>query len=184
MGADVGECVVVVVMGVAGSGKSALGLRLATRLGIDFIDADDHHSQTSREKMARGIGLEDEDRRPWLAALRVFVDEALSGNRRPFVLACSALKAAYRAALGVERPGVRLLHLEVDSATLARRLERRRGHFAGPALLTSQLTTLERPPSESWLPGERPLAELEEIALRRLTGAPETLRLEDPVIDS
>lgn len=168
MDGDVGEFAVLVLMGVAGSGKSALGRRLALRLSVDFVDADDHHGAANRAKMSRGEGLDDADREPWLASLRSLVDAALVGARPAFVLACSALKEVHRDRLGVGLPRVALLHLEVDPPILADRLAKRVGHFAGPSLLSSQLATLERPAVEVWLPGHLSLDELESIALRRL----------------
>lgn len=133
-------------MGVAGAGKTTLGRALADRLGWVFEDADDHHSPASIQKMARGDGLTDADRRPWLDRLGVLIRTRLNDGP-PTVLACSALKADYRDRLGVGESRVRLVWLDVPRDVLRRRLAERRGHIAGPDLLASQLATLE-PPSQ------------------------------------
>lgn len=137
---------VLVVMGVSGSGKTTIGELLAGRLRARFTDADSFHSEANRAKMAAGVPLDDADRGPWLAAL----NELLLGWTHDGcggVLACSALKASHRELLvrGVPGAEVAFVLLEVSRATLAKRLAARRGHFMGPALLDSQLATLEDP---------------------------------------
>ena len=131
-------------MGVAGSGKTAVGYALADALGWRFEDADAYHAAPSIAKMRRGMPLSDADRAPWLAALRALVERALD-RREPLALACSALKEEYRQRLGGGLRGVRIVHLTADEATLRRRLESRANHFFGPSLLASQLATLEPP---------------------------------------
>ncbi|EYB67982.1 thermoresistant glucokinase family carbohydrate kinase [Deinococcus phoenicis] len=127
-----------VMMGVTGSGKTVLGQALARRLGSPFLDADDVHTPQARAQMAAGVGLTDADRAPWLARLR---GELLA--RPDVVLACSALRRAYRDALRVG--GVRFLFLNVPEDVLRARLAARSGHYAGAALLPSQFATLEPP---------------------------------------
>jgi gluconokinase len=136
--------VIVVLMGVAGSGKTTVGAQLAAALGWPFYDADDLHTQESREKMARGVPLTDEDRRPWLSRLRALLVR-LAAAEESAVLACSALKQRYRELLFAEPARVELVYLRGDRALLRRRLKARRGHFASAALLKSQLEALEEP---------------------------------------
>lgn len=136
--------VVIVVMGVAGSGKTTHGRALAAELGWDFADADDFHPPANIAKMSAGVPLADSDRAPWLALLRAEIERRLAADR-PLVLACSALKQAYRDALWADRPRMRLVFLDGPRELLAARLGARAGHFAGPALLESQLRDLEPP---------------------------------------
>lgn len=135
---------VVVVMGIAGSGKTTVGQRLAAELGWRFVDADDLHPRANVEKMAAGVALTDEDRWPWLEQLRGEVERALEAGE-PLVLACSALKRAYRERLVVDPTRVRLVYLRGSRELLASRLAGRRGHFMPPSLLNSQLEALEPP---------------------------------------
>ena len=135
---------VVIVMGVAGSGKSTIGALLASRHGGVFHDADDFHPAANIAKMASGTPLDDTDRAPWLARLREeVIDATPAGNFS--VLACSALKRVYRQQLGVGSDGVVLVYLKGDAATLADRLGGRRGHYMKAGMLASQLATLEEP---------------------------------------
>jgi gluconokinase len=136
---------VVIVMGVAGAGKTLVGSALARELGWAFYDADDFHSPENVAKMHAGIGLTDADRAPWLAKLRDLIDHVIRDGRRA-VLACSALKHSYRQALTPEDapPGtVRFVFLDVPAEVLRERLEHRAHHYAPPELLASQLATLE-----------------------------------------
>jgi gluconokinase len=134
----------ILVMGVAGSGKSTVGALLAGRLGAAFVDADGLHSAANRAKMRRGEALDDADRAPWLAALRDVV-RAHAAAGRQLVLACSALRAGFRTALLAEVPGARVVYLRAAREVLAARLAARRDHFFPPALLDSQLAALEEP---------------------------------------
>ncbi|MEX1114129.1 MAG: gluconokinase [Akkermansiaceae bacterium] len=135
---------VVIVMGVAGCGKSTIGALLAARNGGVFFDADDFHPAASIDKMASGIPLDDGDRQPWLARLRSeVIDAAATGSFT--VLACSALKKSYRQQLGVGTPGVNLIYLKGEAALLAGRLAGRAGHYMKAGMLESQLATLEEP---------------------------------------
>lgn len=147
---------VVVVMGVAGSGKSSVGALLARRNGGEFFDADDFHPAANIAKMASGMPLNDADRAPWLARLRHEVIDATPAEKFS-VLACSALKKAYREHLGTGNSGVKLVYLKGDSATLADRIGKRSGHYMLPNMLTSQLATLEEPmPGEGFTIGIEP----------------------------
>lgn len=138
-------------MGVSGCGKSTVGRHLSRQLGWEFFDGDDFHPRANVEKMASGRPLDDDDRRPWLEALREQIDTRLADGK-PTILACSALKRAYRYALGTERAEVLLVHLDGSRALLARRLASREGHFMPEHLLDSQLATLEAPdPDEAAL---------------------------------
>lgn len=137
----------VIVMGPAGAGKTTVGLALAAALGWAFHDADDFHTPEARARMRAGVPLDDADRVPWLARLADLVADAIADGR-PAVLACSALRRAYRRALvppGAASRGVRIVHLEAPPAVLAARLRDRPGHFFPPALLDSQLAALEPP---------------------------------------
>jgi gluconokinase len=137
---------VLLLIGVSGAGKTAVGKEVAERLGWDFLDADDYHPPENVAKMERGEGLTDADRAPWLDALRRLIERRLA-EHAPAVLACSALKASYRARLRGGDPRVATVWLDVDSGELAERLAEREGHFAGPDLLASQFDALEPPTS-------------------------------------
>lgn len=126
---------IVVVMGVAGSGKTTIGRQLAAELGWPFFDADDFHPPANIEKMRRGEALSDADRVDWLEALQTVLRQPVG------VLACSALKQTYRDQL----TGTRFVYLKADRELLQRRLDERREHFFPPGLLDSQLATLEEP---------------------------------------
>lgn len=137
---------VVIVMGVSGVGKSAVGRLLAGQLGAAFHDADDYHPPANVERMRAGVPLTDDQRAPWLAALRGLVEATLAGpDGTGIVLACSALKRAYRERLGGGLPGVRLVHLDGEPELIRRRIAARRDHFMPASLLDSQWATLERP---------------------------------------
>jgi gluconokinase len=135
---------IVIVMGVAGAGKTAVGERLAADLGWRFIEGDAFHPPENVDKIRRGIGLDDADRAPWLARLEREI-RALVEHDACAVLACSALKRSYRDQLRVDPKRVRFVYLRCSPAVLEARLRNRRGHFAGPALLPTQLETLEEP---------------------------------------
>lgn len=135
---------VVVVMGVSGSGKTTVGVALATKSGGKFFDADDFHSHANIKKMATGHPLNDADRRPWLADLRAKVIDAAPPDALT-VLACSALKKSYRKELGIGANGVVLVYLQGSANLLLLRLQHRHGHYMKPEMLASQLATLEAP---------------------------------------
>ena len=138
---------VIVIMGVSGSGKSAVGLRLAERLCWPFADADDFHSPSNIAKMHGGAPLNDDDRAPWLRAVAAQIDVWRS-RRGHGVLACSALKRAYRAEVIGARDNVRLIYLKGDQDLIKARLEHRRDHFMPANLLDSQFAALEEPAPE------------------------------------
>lgn len=135
---------IVLVMGVSGSGKTTIGERLAARLGCGFSDADQFHSPANKAKMSRGIALTDADRQPWLLAIRAAMDEQRRQGR-DHVFACSALKRRYRELLRGADDDLRLVYLQGPPDLLARRLRQRKGHFFAPELLADQLATLEPP---------------------------------------
>lgn len=129
----------IVVMGVTGAGKSTIGARLAQRVGVPFADADDLHTPQAVAKMASGQPLDDADRAPWLDAVGAWLAAQADGG----VIACSALKRAYRDALRAQAPTAVFVHLTGDSATAARRVAARPGHFMPASLVASQFEALE-----------------------------------------
>ena len=128
-----------VVMGVSGSGKSVVGAALAQRLKVPFGDADDMHPEANIAKMSAGHPLDDADREPWLMG----IGDWLAARPQGAVIACSALKHAYRDILREHAPGVRFVHLDGSHEVIARRQASRPGHFMPPSLLGSQFATLE-----------------------------------------
>ena len=134
---------VIVLMGVTGSGKTTVGRLLAEELDWQFYDADDFHTPANIEKMKRGVPLNDEDRRPWLETLRDLITGCLKQNINAIV-ACSALKESYREYLLTD-DRVRLIYLKGDYRQIQKRLSNRHGHFMNPALLLSQFDALEEP---------------------------------------
>lgn len=149
---------VVLLMGVTGSGKTTVGEKLAAELGWTFSDADDLHPVANKAKMRAGIPLTDDDRWPWLLAVRQVIEQALRDNHGAIV-ACSALKAAYRDVLAGGLEPIRFVLLDGDPAVLKARLVQRRHEFMNPALLESQIDTLERPPNAIVIDIEPPLDE-------------------------
>jgi len=139
----VGVLLIVVVMGVAGAGKTTIGKLLAEQLGWMFVDADDFHSAANIEKISQGTALDESDREPWLEAIRT-AELRWTSERQDVVLACSALRRAYREKLDIG-PEVRLVYLNASRELISQRLLSRRGHFANPLLMASQLDTLEEP---------------------------------------
>lgn len=134
---------VILLMGVSGSGKTTVGQLLATQLGWQFADADDYHSASNIEKMRTGIPLTDDDRAPWLAILHSMCAQWIA-TRKNAVLACSALKRAYREELRIS-PNVKFVYLKGSPQLLCERLHARTGHFMTERMLTSQLEALEEP---------------------------------------
>lgn len=129
-------------MGVSGSGKSTVGRALAAELGFEFADADDFHSAAAVAAMASGSPLRDEDRWPWLELVRAWLLEHAK-RRQNAVIACSALRRAYRDVLRVPEADVWFCHLRLPAAVIRDRLDERAGHFMSAGLLPSQLAVLE-----------------------------------------
>jgi gluconokinase len=135
---------VVVLMGVAGSGKTTVGRELARRLAWPFRDADDFHPLRNREKMRRGIPLDDNDRRPWLEAIHASITQSVN-TRQNAIYACSALKQAYRQLLATDLKQVKFVYLKGSPRLIAERLANRKRHFFDPALLQTQFKDLQEP---------------------------------------
>lgn len=138
---------IVLVMGVAGSGKTTVGRALANRLGWDFAEGDAFHPAANVAKMASGIPLVDADRWPWLDAIASWIAERVAEGR-PAVVACSALKRAYRDRLRAAAPALRIVFLEGRPDVLETRIAGRGDHFFPRALLGSQLVDLELPQAD------------------------------------
>jgi gluconokinase len=153
---------VIVLIGVAGSGKTTVGKLLAARLDWPFADADDYHPAANIEKMRSGIPLTDIDRQPWLDRLRSLIAAWIESGAHG-VLACSALKQAYRDHLRVNHQ-VRFVYLKVEKKLLRERLQQRPGHYMKAVMLESQLATLEEPAEATSVDGsKRPAEIVEEI---------------------
>jgi gluconokinase len=140
--------VIVILMGVSGSGKTTVGRHLAGRLNWQLLDADDFHPPANIEKMSRGIPLEDSDRWPWLDRLNEMVKAAESRGEN-VLLACSALKTRYRERLARDCKDVRVVFLKGDFDLIESRLMARKGHYMKAGLLKSQFAALEEPAGEA-----------------------------------
>jgi len=146
-----GNISVIVVIGVSGAGKSTIAALLAARLGWSYEDDDWFHPSANIEKMHSGQSLTDEDRWPWLQAIAAWID-AVRRSAGHGVIACSALKRAYREVLVGDRRDVRLVYLKGERELIARRSALRHGHFMPASLLDSQFATLQEPRED-----ERPI---------------------------
>ncbi|RTL76703.1 MAG: gluconokinase [Bradyrhizobiaceae bacterium] len=135
---------IIVVMGVSGSGKTTISEALAARTGFAEADGDDYHPAANIKKMKAGIPLTDDDRLPWLHAIADAIDRYADDNT-PVIIACSALKRAYRDILVHGRKDVRIVYLKGPADLIAQRLKHRSGHFMPPELLKSQIDALEPP---------------------------------------
>lgn len=153
----------VVVMGVSGCGKSAVGARVAALLGLPLIEGDDFHPPANVEKMQRGEPLIDADRTDWLATL----GQQLRNSPGGAVLSCSALKRAYRDGFRATQPGLRFIYLQISPGESLRRVVARSAHFYPPSLVASQFEALQSPENEALvlrLDGTLPLDELAQQA--------------------
>ena len=150
---------VIVMMGPAGAGKTTIGRALAEQLGWPFVEGDDYHPARNIEKMRRGTPLTDQDRVVWLAAIHAIMVRLID-RREHAVVACSALKERYRQTLRGDLKPIRFVYLKADPAVLQQRLATRVGHFAGPALLQSQLEALEEPGDDLIVDATRPPADI------------------------
>lgn len=163
---------VIVVMGVSGCGKSTVGRLLADQLGWDFREGDDLHPPSNIAKMSAGVPLTDDDRWPWLDAVAAWVNHHVAVGL-PGVMTCSALKHTYRERLA--GPGIAFAHLWLPREVLLERVRRRSGHFMPPALLESQLQSLEPLEASEWalaLDARTPVATLVTEIVRGLRLAP------------
>jgi gluconokinase len=161
-------CIRVVVMGVAGCGKSAVGQLIAAKLGLPLIEGDDFHPAINVSKMQRGVALTDEDRADWLATLGL----ALAQHGDGAVLTCSALKAGYRDRLRAAATPLQFVYLQISEAESLRRVGQRAGHFYPPSLVASQFAALQDPSAEPGvltLDGSAPLIDLGQRAAQWLT---------------
>jgi gluconokinase len=160
---------ILVLMGVTGSGKTTIGKLLAAETGWRFADADDFHSEANKAKMHAGIPLTDEDRKPWLATLHNLLlgwyESGVSG-----ILGCSALKASYRDVLTPQIPplNIRFILLEVSRQELEERLHARKNHYMNPDLLQSQLDSLEITPDLTRVSAEGPPDKIVQGILEKL----------------
>ncbi len=150
---------IIVIMGVSGSGKSTVGRALARAIGGRFHDADDFHPPSNVDKMKSGRPLTDKDREPWLAALRSAIEGWLT-QPGVDVLACSALKRRYRRQLGVDGERVRLVYLQGSPGLIRARMETREGGLLAPDMLDSQFADLEPPSHALTLDIEQPIETL------------------------
>lgn len=138
---------IVVLMGVCGVGKTTVGRMLAERLGARFLEGDEFHPPANVEKMRAGTPLDDADREPWLRSLAAEMRRA-SAAGQDIVLACSALKHAYRDILAAGQRHISFIHLAGTPALIQARLDARQGHYMPPSLLPSQLAALEPPSAD------------------------------------
>jgi gluconokinase len=163
--------VILVLMGVTGSGKTTIGRKLAAAEHWVFAEGDDYHSEANKAKMHAGIPLTDADRAPWLATLHeVLLGWYRSGTSG--VLACSALRQAYRDELskGIPSTELRFVLLEVPKDVLQARMAERKGHYMSPALLDSQIATLEMPKDAIRVAGDRPPDEVVQEIMTAIRG--------------
>lgn len=138
------KAMIYIVMGVSGSGKSTIAKLLAEKLACPFYDGDDFHPIENIEKMRQGIALTDGDRYPWLAAIKDLIEE-LNQKRQPGVIACSALKVAYRQYLQEDYSQIIWVYLKGSYETILKRMQERENHFMKGEMLRSQLDSLEEP---------------------------------------
>jgi gluconokinase len=166
---------IILVMGITGSGKTTVGQLLAERLHWEFADADDFHSAANKEKMHNGVPLTDADRQPWLLAIRDQIWRWIAANKNG-VVTCSALKQSYRDLLLAPGEGhaaadareIKIVYLRGSYEVIAERVRARTGHFAGEELLSSQFAALEEPRDAVTIDVDQPPEQIVDEALRRL----------------
>jgi gluconokinase len=158
-----------IIMGVSGSGKSTLSMALGERLGLEVMDGDDLHLPESVDKMRAGIALQDADRWPWLDRIGAYLAASGSPGR---VVACSALRRAYRDRIRAQAGAVHFVFLEGHFELISQRMARRAGHYMQPQMLESQFRTLERPTADEadviTLPITEPVSQLVDEAIAAL----------------
>ena len=157
-------------MGVAGSGKTAIGKGVAARLNWLFLDADDFHPAANIEKMKHGIPLNDQDRIPWLRALRNELRRLLAEGRS-VILACSALKESYRKLLSDDVAPMSFVLLDVDQETIRERLQHRSAHFFPKELMNSQFAALEKPKDAIIIDARKSLDEVIDRVVQAVSGS-------------
>src|SRR5580693_188685 len=157
----------VILMGVAGSGKTAVGMQVAQKLDWIFLDADDFHPPVNIEKMKHGIPLNDEDRAPWLQRLHDELQHQMAEGHS-VILACSALKESYRKLLRDEVSPPTFVYLDVDLQTIRDRLQHRTEHFFPKELMESQFAALEKPKDAIIVDARKPLEEVVEQIIQAL----------------
>jgi len=160
----------VILMGVAGSGKTAVGKGVAARLNWLFLDADDFHPAANIEKMKHGIPLNDQDRIPWLRALRDELRRLLAEGRS-VILACSALKESYRKLLSDDVAPMSFVLLDVDQETIRERLQHRSAHFFPKELMNSQFAALEKPKDAIIIDARKSLDEVIDRVVQAVSGS-------------
>jgi gluconokinase len=160
----------VILMGVAGSGKTAVGKGVAARLNWLFLDADDFHPAANIEKMKHGIPLNDQDRIPWLRALRDELRRLLAEGRS-VILACSALKESYRKLLSDDVAPMSFVLLDVDQETIRERLRHRSAHFFPKELMNSQFAALEKPKDAIIIDARKSLDEVTDRVVQAVSGS-------------
>jgi gluconokinase len=157
-------------MGVAGSGKTAVGMQVAQKLDWIFLDADNFHPPANIEKMKHGIPLNDADRAPWLQRLHDELQKQMAEGHS-VILACSALKESYRNVLRDEATPPAFVYLDVDPQTIRDRLQHRTAHFFPKELMESQFAALEKPKDAIIIDARKPLEDVVEHVIEALTGA-------------
>ena len=158
---------IIIVMGVSGSGKSTIGTQLSQKTGIPFYDADDYHPQSNVDKMESGQALTDDDRWPWLRSLATLL--ATAENQDGAILACSALKGSYRQLMEESLSATpKWIYLDGSKELIAKRMQARTGHFMPPALLDSQFATLEIPEEATHIPIDQTINEIVDQILTTL----------------
>jgi gluconokinase len=157
---------VIVLMGVTGSGKTTVGKLLARDLGWKFLEGDGFHPPANIDKLRHGMALTDQERKPWLSAIAEAIRSAVARGDN-VVISCSALKASYRRMLAIDR-SVGFVYLHAPPSLIRERLQKRPGHFMNPSLIQSQFDTLEKPQRALRVDAALPPGEIVEIIKRRL----------------